>query len=148
MAQVAPPSKLIYYFLMAKLVGKQIEDLARSIIAGEPGGIRYATLVQRICQKEPETSEMAVQNAVWNLHNKFPNEVSKPSRGLFTPTAKFDNEAVNVEDVEQVAPTGMKFKESDFYEPFAKWLKNDLDEVTEVAPLGVSFSNQNGVRRM
>src|SRR5208282_5954768 len=29
-----------------------------------------------------------------------------------------------------------KIRESEFYEPFAEWLKNELDEVTEVAPLG------------
>ena len=39
---------------------------------------------------------------------------------------------------EQVAATGIKVQESDFYEPFAEWLKNDLDEVTVVAPLGGS----------
>ena len=39
---------------------------------------------------------------------------------------------------EQVAATGIKVQESDFYEPFAEWLKNDLNEVTVVAPLGGS----------
>ena len=29
-----------------------------------------------------------------------------------------------------------KIVEADFYGPFAEWLKNDLDEVTAVAPLG------------
>lgn len=33
-------------------------------------------------------------------------------------------------------PRGIKIKESEFYEPFAEWLMNDLDEVTEVASLG------------
>jgi len=35
-----------------------------------------------------------------------------------------------------VTPAGENIRESEFYEPFAQWLKNDLDEVTDVAPLG------------
>jgi hypothetical protein len=35
-----------------------------------------------------------------------------------------------------VALTGAKVQESDFYEPFAQWLKADLDEVTVVSSLG------------
>ena len=35
-----------------------------------------------------------------------------------------------------MATTGEKVKELDFYEPFAEWLKNDLDEVTVVSSLG------------
>jgi hypothetical protein len=30
----------------------------------------------------------------------------------------------------------VRVKESDFYGPFAEWLRDDLEEVTEVAPLG------------
>jgi len=36
----------------------------------------------------------------------------------------------------QATAAGAKVKESDFYQPFADWLRNDLDEVTEVASLG------------
>jgi hypothetical protein len=49
-----------------------------------------------------------------------------PSRGLFTPAGKPSNEAVEIGSTEQVAATGVKVKESDFYEPFADWLKNDF----------------------
>lgn len=54
-----------------------------------------------------------------------------------TPAKKAENETGSVlESTEQVARTGIKVKESNFYSPFAEWLKNDLDEVTEVATLG------------
>jgi hypothetical protein len=46
------------------------------------------------------------------------------------------NEAVTFEKTEQVSPLGIKIKESDFYAPFAEWLKDDLGEVTAVEPLG------------
>jgi len=122
---------------MAKLTGKQIQELAKSIIAANPGGIRYSALVNQIWQQHPETPENTIHGTVWCLDKDFPNEVTKPSRGLFTPAKKTENDTVSVGSTEQVAPaTGIKVKESDFYEPFAEWLKNDLDEVTEVASLG------------
>jgi hypothetical protein len=121
---------------MPKLSVHQIKELAKSIIASNPGGIRYSALVDQICQKSPETPKNTVHGSVWNLDALFPNEIAKPSRGLFTPAGKPSNEAVEIGSTEQVAATGVKVKESDFYEPFADWLKNDLDEVTAVAPLG------------
>jgi hypothetical protein len=122
---------------MSKLNVQQIRHLARSIISASPGGIRYSVLVEKICQESPETPKNTVHGSVWNLDSLFPNEITKPSRGLFTPAAKpGGNETVEVGSTEQIAVTGIKVKESDFYEPFAQWLKNDLDEVTEVASLG------------
>jgi hypothetical protein len=121
---------------MAKLNVQQIRDLARSIIASNPGGIRYGVLIKRITQQSPETPKNTIVGSVWNLDATFPNEITKPSRGLFTPVSKQGGESVLAETTEQIAPTGAKVKESDFYEPFAQWLKNDLDEVTKVAALG------------
>jgi hypothetical protein len=121
---------------MAKLSGKDIQKLARSIVNENPGGIRYSVLVEKISQQNPETPKNTIHGAVWNLDTIFPNEVTKPSRGLFTPLAKSGSDSVAVGSTEQIAPTGAKIKESDFYTPFAEWLKDDLDEVTEVAALG------------
>jgi hypothetical protein len=121
---------------MAKLTVQGIRDLARTIIATHPGGIRYTALVESISQRSPETPRNTIHGAVWNLDATFPNEISKPSRGLFTPFAKTENDTVVVGNTEQIAATGIKTKESDFYKPFAEWLKNDLDEVTQVVALG------------
>src|SRR5262245_16753480 len=109
---------------MAKLSGKEIQKLARSIISENPGGIRYTALVEKISQQNPETPKNTIHGSVWNLDAVFPNEIAKPSRGLFTPVAKSGDEAVAVGSTEQIAPTGTKIKESDFYSPFADWLKN------------------------
>jgi hypothetical protein len=123
---------------MARLAVKQIQELAKSIIASNPGGIRYTALVNEILKRHPDNKENTVYSSVWNLNEAFPNEVAKPSRGLFTPVEKAENDTVSVGATEQVGTAGVKVRESDFYEPFAEWLKNDLDEVTEVASLGGS----------
>ncbi len=120
---------------MAKLNVQQIRTLAKSIIAEKQGGIRYSALINAISQQAPETPKNTIVGSVWNLDTLFPNEIAKPSRGLFTPASGPANDAI-AESTEQIAPTGTRVKESDFYEPFAQWLRNDLDEVTEVAALG------------
>jgi hypothetical protein len=45
---------------MAKLTGKQIQELAKSIIASSPGGIRYSALVDKISQQNPDTPERRI----------------------------------------------------------------------------------------
>jgi len=121
---------------MAKLSVQEIRKLARSIVAQNPGGIRYSVIVEKILEQSPETPKNTVNGSMWNLDTIFPNEIAKPSRGLFTPVKGSGNDTVGVGSTEQIASTGIKFKESEFYEPFAEWLKNDLDEVTEVVSLG------------
>jgi hypothetical protein len=120
---------------MAKLNVQQIRNMAKSIIAENPGGIRYSALMQAISQQAPETPKNTITGSVWNLDALFPNEIAKPSRGLFTPATRPGNDII-IESAEQIEQTGTKVKESDFYEPFAQWLKNDLDEVTEVSAFG------------
>ncbi len=121
---------------MAKFSLQQIKDLARSIVAENPGGIRYSALVAKISQQAPETPKNTIEHAVWNLDALFPDEITKPSRGLFTPVATSGTGASIAVSAEQIVATGTTVKECDFYEPFAQWLKNDLDEVTDVATVG------------
>jgi hypothetical protein len=117
---------------MAKLSVKEIQTLAKKIVAESPGGIRYSALVQRISMENPETPKNTLHGAVWDLATRFPSDITKPSRGLFLP-------ANSTEGGVTVTPPVLlpvKVKEEDFYEPFADWLKNELDEATVAIPLG------------
>ncbi len=117
---------------MAKLSKKEIQDLARAIVAENLGGIRYSALVKRIHDDNPETPKNTIHGSVWDLATRFPSEITKPSRGLFLPakTTKQKND-VSPPPVSSKLP-----KEEDFYAPFADWLKNELDEATVAIPLG------------
>ena len=118
-------------YCMAKLTRKQIKELAKSIIASNPGGIRFKPLVYQILQQNPETPENTIHGSVRDLEKQFPREVGKPSRGLYTPIGTKDNDTVSAGSTEKMAPTT-----SVKVEPFAERLKDDVDEVTEVASLG------------
>lgn len=121
---------------MAKLSVKEIRSEALKIISEHPGGIRYSNLVKAILETSPETPPNTVHGSVWNLDTLQPDAVRKPSRGLFQP--------VSAEQRKEV-PTVIKAREEDFYETFAEWLKNELDEVTDVVAVGgASFRTKWG----
>jgi hypothetical protein len=121
--------------VMAKLNQQSIRALAKQIIASNPGGIRYTPLTKAIAAANPETPENTIHGSIWNLDTIFPNEIIKPSRGLFQSVSAA--EADNQSEVKQVieTPTG-KIREQDFYDSFAEFLKADLDEVNHAAALG------------
>ena len=127
-----------YDLVIAKLSQQAIRELAKSIIRQNVGGIRYSELVRQISQASPETPQNTIHGSVWNLNAVFPAEISKPSRGLFKPStnASEPEPGTTIEKTVETTPSGTKVKESDFYEPFARWLKDDLDEVTDAAALG------------
>ncbi len=120
---------------MAKLSTKQIQDLAKSIIAASPGGIRYSVLAKQVHSAHPETPPNTIHGSIWNLAQRFPNEISKPSRGLFKPSGTTDDKVEPQTATEPVTKPS-KIREDDFYEPFADWLKNELDEATTAVSLG------------
>src|ERR1022692_105775 len=112
---------------MAKLSVKQIQEEAIRLIQTHPGGIRYSALVSEILSAHPETPENTIMGSVWNLDALRPNDVRKPSRGLFQPAQA------------QAAPQPVKpakVREEEFYASFGEWLKNELDEVTDVKSFG------------
>lgn len=120
---------------MSKMTTNQVRELARKIIAARPGGIRYSELVKEIAAQTPETPVNTIHGSTWDLATRYPNEISKPSRGLFQPaSAQNIQPAVTISLTDEETAGG--YSEVDFYEPFAEWLKNDLDEVTVVSSLG------------
>jgi hypothetical protein len=119
---------------MAKLSREETQELARDIVRQNPGGIRYSALVERVFQAHPETPKKHIQWHVWDLASRFPSEISKPSRGLFRPVGASVGPGEGG-DLATVTPPS-KTREEDFYEPFAQWLKNELDEATIAIALG------------
>lgn len=120
--------------VMAKLTQEGIRDLARELVQGNPQGIRYKVLVNRIATDHPETPINTIHGSVWDLGTRYPNEISKPSRGLYVPIT---NASAPSPESSKVV-TASKLKEMEFYGPFADWLKNELDEATDALPLGGS----------
>jgi hypothetical protein len=114
---------------MGKLTVQQIRERAKQIVQSCPQGIRYSELVRRLLRENPETPKNTIQGSVWDLDTRYPELIHKPSRGLYLPLGEVSVSPPAVATEKQ--PT-----EEEFYEPFAEWLKNELDEATVAVPIG------------
>lgn len=116
-------------------IGNKIRQEALGKLKENPEGLRYSQLVNAVLSSNPLFKKNTVHGNVWNLDQTCPGEVYKPSRGLFrlTKYKEDDSEQLKPELIEK-AP--LKIKEEDFYEPFADWLQNDLEECTKAIALG------------
>jgi hypothetical protein len=104
-----------------KIIEKAIE-----IIKSKPDGIRYSDLVKEIHKKYPRIPIKTIDGTVWNLEARVQNEVYKPARGLFRHVS-FREKEINKEEQKPSAEVE-DIKEADFYEPFARWLVDELEE--------------------
>jgi hypothetical protein len=121
--------------IMSRLSGQEIRSLARQLVLQRPGGIRYGELVEEIRRLHPDTPHGTVMGNINGLETAFSEDIAKPARGLY------------------VARTGLpptppppappnRVTEADFYEPFASYLKSELDEVTDAVSIGGSFARE------
>jgi hypothetical protein len=114
----------------------QIKVKAIELLRHHPEGLRYTELQKQILASNADFKPNTVAGSIWNLDATFPNEVYKPSRGLFRllsfkPTETDESKESTLSD----SPT-VKLRELDFYAPFADWLQNELEEVTLAIALG------------
>lgn len=117
---------------MGKLGKNEIQKLALEIIKFRPAGIRYSDLVREVAKRTPETPVNTIHGSTWNLQTLFPDQVIKPARGLFKVR---NGQEVAVEQQPTRTP---RVSEEEFYELFADYLQNDLEECTKALPLGGS----------
>ncbi|HYX29332.1 MAG TPA: hypothetical protein VE863_12270 [Pyrinomonadaceae bacterium] len=115
---------------------EQIRKRAIEIITSEPSGVRYSVLVNRIHEEFPEIPINTIHGNVWDLDVLFPSKIAKPARGLFV-SAEYQEKEATAEPViidEEIKEAALG--EDQFYEPFADWLKNELEECTKTIALG------------
>jgi len=122
---------------------QKIIKKAKEILENSPNGIRYMDLVRQIQEIYPDIKLKVIQWEVWSLPRKFPKTILKPERGIFI-LKKYYEEIVegrikerfkeaekSLKEVERIIR-----KEENFYQSFADYLVNDLEECTKALPLG------------
>lgn len=102
-------------------IGERIAEKAFAALEAVPDGLRYSDLVRAVMQADGAFKQNTVHGNIWNLDERFPDRVFKPSRGLFRLT-KFRGADTDQLKEELIPKQPEKFKEEDFYEPFADWL--------------------------
>ncbi len=116
---------------------------AKEILKNSPKGIRYMDLVREIQKAYPQIKLKIIQWEVWSLTRKFPKTILKPERGIFILKKYYEKEAkeklkTKLESLEKEIKEAKRVisKEENFYQPFADYLVNDLEECDKAIPLG------------
>ncbi len=117
-------------------VTEQIKAKALELLKQYPEGLRYTELLKQIQESNTDFNPNTIAGSIWNLDSSHPNDVYKPSRGLFRLLEFKPSETEELKEAPSPTPVAAKTKELDFYHPFADWLKNELEEVTHAIPLG------------
>lgn len=117
---------------------EKITRKAKDILAASPDGIRFSELVNRLKEAIPGEAHGNFTGAIWNLDARFPNEVYKPSRGLFRLTRFRPDDESLAGLATTIESETDEVREASFYQPFADWLVNDIEECTTAIPLGGS----------
>ncbi len=112
----------------------QIKLKAVELLRNNTQGIRYSQLVNMIKVSFPAFPINTIHGTVWNLDITIPNEVYKADRGLFRHTSFRETQVTPEEATETIER--VEVSEQDFYQPFADYLKNELEECTKAISLG------------
>lgn len=115
----------------------RITHAAKELLAQHNEGLRFSEIVSRLQVTFPDDPHGTITGTVWNLDSRFPDEIYKASRGLFRLTM-FREAPPPPAPTAAVIPqkTASSIRESDFYQPFADYLENELEECTRAVPLG------------
>jgi hypothetical protein len=116
-------------------IGERIVEKAFEILDASPEGVRYSDIVRRIIEADPSFNRNTVGGNTWDLDARYSERVYKPSRGLFRLT-KYRAPDSDELQKDLLPKQPKKFKEEDFYEPFADWLVNEVEECTKAIALG------------
>ncbi len=108
----------------------------KEILEANPEGLRYSDIVKIIPERLPEISVSTIHSTVKKIRQDIlegkEKEISLPERGFYVLSKYLTTLAVE----KPQGPEKTKVKEEDFYEPFANYLVNDLEECTRAIPLG------------
>lgn len=112
---------------------KRVAEAAYGIIKASPAGIRWAELHRAVRLALPSENPNTVTGSLHHFQSHLPVDVVRPDRGVYAIKGSTQADAHLPVVPSTVAA---KLKESDFYQPFADWLENDLEEVTVAKPIG------------
>jgi hypothetical protein len=124
--------------MSALTITGQIRKIALEVLAAAPEGVRYSDLSRRI-QERGTFNKNTISGATWDLDATYPDKVYKPDRGVFRLLIFKEDITIQPDEVGKknvVISKAKSIKEEDFYQPFAEWLVNELEECTNAIGLG------------
>lgn len=122
-------------------VRAKVRAEAAVMLHDRPEGMRFTELVDALQRQHLDRTAKAIGNDVFGLDRALPTQVFKPSKGLYMH-CRFRTEEKTAAALDVPRTTSRQrevspaIPEQQFYSSFAAWLKDDLEEVTQVIVLG------------
>jgi len=111
---------------------EQTTPKIREMLEENPQGLRFADIFRRLQHAFPDMSRGMISGAFRAVRLKKPNIIYSPEKGLWRLVSMKDVQRV----LDQVSETDPAIREQDFYESFAEYLVDDLQDCTKAIPLG------------
>ncbi len=117
-----------------KIIKKVLE-----ILEDYPNGIRYTALFNELANRLPNILKTSIHGTMWNLDKKN-LQIVKPERGLWF-LRKYASETKLIKKdltyvIQKTDRSSKIMREESFYQSFADYLVQDLEECTKAIPLG------------
>jgi len=127
---------------MARSIRAQVGEKARAVLEQNPTGIRWTDLLRAVAKDDPEIQHTSVHDGVHHFL-KNQNDVVKIARGTYL-LAEFlgqiepssVNSTVQPDTAATTSAQPPSHLEHQYYEAFADWLADDLDDVNHAVAVG------------
>ncbi|MEM0275868.1 MAG: hypothetical protein QXU84_01895, partial [Candidatus Rehaiarchaeum fermentans] len=111
---------------------ENVRSVLKEILEAHPEGMRYSDLIKAMKEIIPKPTVGTLQGKIGmireDIKKGIEKEIIQPEKGVYILAKYLKSEKVSKEKT--------KVKEEEFYEPFADYLVNDLEECTRAIPLG------------
>jgi len=118
----------------------KIRDKVYEILEKNKNGIRYADLVREIHKELPEIPVNTIHGSIWDFKQSIDKgeieDVVRPDKGLYILRKYYESASEDKPEDKPNENNKKKPYEKDFYQSFADYLKNNLEECSEAITLG------------
>ncbi|HFL3236632.1 TPA: hypothetical protein ACG3KH_004065 [Clostridioides difficile] len=117
---------------------RKIVDSATELLLSRPEGLRYSELKKKINEQFHEIGNSTIGSTIVNLEHETKGKVVKVDKGLFKHIQYVDTQSEEtVKTTNALTDLASKsVREEGFYQPFADWLTDEIEECTNAIPLG------------
>ena len=107
-------------------------------LESRPNGLRFSELLRLLKELIPDIKANNIPATLVNLERLSEGLIYKPAKGVFKHS-RFQQDGTTPDGGQAaIVTTITRLREEDFYEPFARWLVEELDECTKAIKVGGS----------
>ncbi len=117
-------------------VRQRIINKAIELLQGRPQGLRFSELARLLRDELQDIKPNNIPATLVNLENLANGVIVKPAKGIFKHYSFDTPFSIETPGIEPFQITATR--EEDFYEPFALWLVEELEECSKAIKLGGS----------